>query len=257
TCARDERDRAPRDKLADENHTAPPGIRRFSPYIETQIHFFKVAVQWDGDTEKTGVEKQKSDHAEKGLTIIEVDLCATRNQRREQARIDDIIQHGEVTPVSSEKWLHVMILPSESAAVELIGSANAISRSKSLRLRNRTEVGALRGENPFGPSFVLLRWRTWNFQLNELRPAWFITDRGKKRSGVAVCQQRDVSRNGDVLGIFCNRAPIDESKTTLLIISVKTDPDAVTIGLVWNLKRRWRTKLELQFQSFAIDPRRF
>src|SRR5438552_8985304 len=110
TCARDERDRAPRDKLADENHTAPPGIRRFSPYIETQIHFFKVAVQRDRDTEKTRVEKQKSDHAEKGFMIIEVNLCATRNQRREQARIDDIIQHGEVTPVSSEKWLHVMIL---------------------------------------------------------------------------------------------------------------------------------------------------
>jgi hypothetical protein len=60
-----------------------------------------------------------------------------------------------------------------------------------------------------------------------------------------------------VFGVFCNRAPIDESKPTLLIISVKTDSDAVTIGLVWNLKRRRRTKLELQFKSLAIDPRRF
>jgi hypothetical protein len=150
-----------------------------------------------------------------------------------------------------------MILRFEPRPVESIDRANAISRSKSLRLRNWTEVGALRGQNPFGPSFVLLRWRTWNFQLNELRPAWFITDRGKKRSGVAVCQQRDVSRSGDVFGVSCNRAPIDESKTTLLIVSVKTDPDAVTIGLVWNLKRCRRTKLELQFKSLAVDPRRF
>jgi hypothetical protein len=63
TRARDERDRAPRDKLADENHTAPPHIRRSSSHIETQIYFFEVAVQWDGETQKTRVEKEKSDHA--------------------------------------------------------------------------------------------------------------------------------------------------------------------------------------------------
>jgi hypothetical protein len=60
-----------------------------------------------------------------------------------------------------------------------------------------------------------------------------------------------------VLGIFRNRAPIDESKPTLLIVGVKADSNAVTIGLFWDLKRRWRTKLELQLKSLAIDPRRF
>src|SRR2546430_13475402 len=132
-----------------------------------------------------------------------------------------------------------------TVAGESISRANAISRSKSFRLRNRTEVGALGGENPFGPSFILLCWRRRNFQFNELRPGWFVTDRGKKRSGLAVCQQWYVSRNCDVIGIFCNPTPIDESKTTLLIIGVEADPNAVTIGLIWNLKRWWRAKLKL------------
>src|SRR5438093_2688090 len=146
---------------------------------------------------------------------------------------------------------------SQRVAMESISRANAISCSKTLRLRNRTEVRALRGENPLGPSVVLSCWRRGNFQFNELRSCWFVTDRGKKRSSLAVCQQRDVARNRDLFAIFCNRAPIDESKTTLLIISVKADSNAVTIGLFWNLKRRWRTKLELQLKSHAIDPRRF
>ena len=142
-------------------------------------------------------------------------------------------------------------------AIQSISPSNAISRSKSFRLRNRTEVGALRCENPFRPSFVLLSWRRWNFQFNELRPAGFVTDRGKKRSRLAVRQQRDVSWNSDVFGIFFNAAPIDESKTILLIVGVKADSNAVTIGLLWNLKCWRRAKLELQFELLAIDPRRF
>ena len=142
-------------------------------------------------------------------------------------------------------------------AIESISRSNAISRSKSFRLRNRTEVGVLRCENPFRPSFVLLCWRRWKFQFNKLRPGWFVTDRGKKRSGLAMCKSRDVSWNGDVFGIFFNAAPIDESKTILLIVGVKADSNAVTIGLVWNLKRWGRAKLELQFELLAIDPRRF
>jgi len=106
THAGDERDCATRDKLADENYAPPPCIRRFSLNVETQIHFFKIAVQRVGKTEKTRVEKEKSDHAQEGLTVFKVDLCTGRNQWREQARIDCVIEHREVTPVSCEKWLH-------------------------------------------------------------------------------------------------------------------------------------------------------
>src|SRR6266496_2725473 len=109
TCARDERDRAARDKFADENYTTSPRVRRFSPHIETQIHFFEIAVQRNWKSEKARVEKEKSNHAQEGLTIFEIDLCTQRNERCEQARIDGVIQHRKVTPVSSEKGLHVKV----------------------------------------------------------------------------------------------------------------------------------------------------
>src|SRR6266516_2762520 len=99
-----------------------------------------------------------------------------------------------------------------TVAVESINRANAISHGKSFRLRYRTEIGALCRENPFRPTFVLFPWRR---------------------------------RNCYVIGIFCNPTPIDESKTTLLIIGVEADPNAVTIALIWNLKRWWRAELKL------------
>ena len=69
-------------------------------------------------------------------------------------------------------------------------------------------------------------------------------------------QQRDMSRNRGMFGIFCDPVPVNESVLILPIVSVKTDADAVTVGLLWNFKYRRGAKLELQFQSLAIDPRR-
>ena len=60
-----------------------------------------------------------------------------------------------------------------------------------------------------------------------------------------------------MLGIFCDPVPVDESVLILPIVSVKADSDAVTVGLVWNFKSCRRAKLELQFETLAIDPRRF
>src|SRR5437667_3593521 len=149
--ARDERDRAAGDKLADENYTAPPGVGRFSPHVETQIHFFEIAVQRDGKSEETRVEKEKSDHTEKGLIVFVVDLCTKRNQRREQARIDDVIQHRKVTPVCREKWLHVKVRRSWTAATELIADRlNTITRAESRRVGDWTEIGLLGGVDPVG-----------------------------------------------------------------------------------------------------------
>ena len=45
--------------------------------------------------------------------------------------------------------------------------------------------------------------------------------------------------------------------SSLPIVSVKTDSDAVTVGLVWNFKCCRGAKLELQFEALAIDGWRF
>jgi len=57
-------------------------------------------------THETAVEKQKSNDAEEGLTIFEIDFGAQGNKPRDQAGIDDVIQYRQITPVGSEKWLH-------------------------------------------------------------------------------------------------------------------------------------------------------
>src|SRR6266581_3271522 len=187
-CAGNYRDRPARHKFADENHTAPPRISGFFPNIEAQVHFLEIPMQRNWKAEQARVEKEKANNTQKRLAIFVVDFSASRNKGREQARIDDVIQHRKVTPVSSEKWLHVKILGSQPVAVESLSRANAISRSKSFRLRDRAQVASLGGENPFGPSFVFLAWRRWNFQFDELRPGWFVTDRGEERSTFAVGQ---------------------------------------------------------------------
>ncbi len=67
---------------------------------------------------------------------------------------------------------------------------------------NRTKIGPLRGENPVRSGFVILSWRRWNSQFNKLRRDWFVADRGQERSGFAMRQQRNLSGNHGMFGIF-------------------------------------------------------
>jgi hypothetical protein len=66
-------------------------------------------MQRDRKTEKTGIEKEKSDNTDECLAVLIIDLCAGRNERFNQSRIDDVIQHRQITPVSGKKWLHVAV----------------------------------------------------------------------------------------------------------------------------------------------------
>jgi hypothetical protein len=90
-CTGDEGNRAARHKLADENYAASPDVGRFSPHVEAQVHLFEIAMQWDRKTEKTSIEKQKSDNADKCLAVFIIDLCAGRNERFNESRINDVI----------------------------------------------------------------------------------------------------------------------------------------------------------------------
>src|SRR5207237_3889495 len=67
---------------------------------------------------------------------------------------------------------------------------------------NRTKIGPLRGENPVRSGFVILSWRRWNSQFNKLRRDWFVADTGQERSGFAMRQQRNLSGNQGMFGIF-------------------------------------------------------
>jgi hypothetical protein len=52
------------------------------------------------------VEKEQADDADEGFAVFVIDLGARRNEWRENPRIDDKIEHGEVAPVGGEERLH-------------------------------------------------------------------------------------------------------------------------------------------------------
>src|SRR5215831_14532663 len=95
-----------RHHFTDKHNAATPRVGGFLADIETQIHFFKIAVERDRQTEQTRVEKEETDHADKRFAVFEIDLGAGRDKRRENARIDGVIEHGYITPVGSEERLH-------------------------------------------------------------------------------------------------------------------------------------------------------
>ncbi len=105
--ARHQRDGATRDKLPNENNSAPPAVSGFSTDIKAQVHFFEIPMQWNRQTEQSCIEKEKTDDADERLAVFVIDLSAGRDERRENARIDNVIEHGEITPARSEKWFHV------------------------------------------------------------------------------------------------------------------------------------------------------
>ena len=66
-------------------------------------------MQRDWKTEKTRIEKEKSDDTDERLAIFIVDLRSSRNERFNQSRIDDIIQHRQITPIGCKKRFHVVV----------------------------------------------------------------------------------------------------------------------------------------------------
>src|SRR5438046_1895608 len=63
-------------------------------------------MQRDWKTQKTCIEKQKSDYADERLAVFIIDIRSDRNERFNQRRIDNVIQHRQITPVSGKKWFH-------------------------------------------------------------------------------------------------------------------------------------------------------
>lgn len=63
------------------------------PHVATQIHFVKVAMEGNRDTAHARIQKPETDQAYVRASLPKVDLDATRHMRREQRRIDFVIQH--------------------------------------------------------------------------------------------------------------------------------------------------------------------
>ncbi len=75
-----------------------------------------------------------------------------------------------------------------AATESTVNRLNAIADCEPFQFGNGSKIGTLSCAYPIGPCFIFLAWAGWNFQFNELRSNRFVANRGKKRSGFAVCQ---------------------------------------------------------------------
>ena len=63
-------------------------------------------MQRNRKAEQSRVEKEKANDTQKRFAIFVIDLGARRDERRQNTRINNEIQNGEITPVGGEKGLH-------------------------------------------------------------------------------------------------------------------------------------------------------
>lgn len=73
-------------------------------------------MQRDGQSEQARVEKKKADYAEKCLPIFEIDFSSRRDERRDDLRIDNEVEHGEIPPVGGEKRAHANKISGDQGA---------------------------------------------------------------------------------------------------------------------------------------------
>src|SRR5262249_9866306 len=83
----------------------------------------------------------ETNDTEKSLTVFEIDFGFGRNQRRNEARIDDVIQHRQITPAGREKWLHATNVNAQSGARDS-GSQNVpdLEWESGRRVRSRRSI---------------------------------------------------------------------------------------------------------------------
>jgi hypothetical protein len=103
--SREERNRPTRHEFLHEDDAAPPSLGRAVPDIKPQVDLFKIAMERKRNSENPGLEKEKPDHADIGNGAERIDLQAVRKERREQLRLDRVIQHDKVPPFRGQKNL--------------------------------------------------------------------------------------------------------------------------------------------------------
>jgi hypothetical protein len=91
----------------DENHAAPPAIRRFVPDVKAQVHLLEIPVKRNRHAPHAGVQKEKTDDRDQAAALPQIQFGSRRNVRREQGWLDRVVQHRQMPPLGGEKnrWL--------------------------------------------------------------------------------------------------------------------------------------------------------
>jgi polyphosphate glucokinase len=93
----------PRDNFSNEHYSPSHSFAGLSSHIEAQVNFFKVLMKRDKDPEQPGSKKPKTDEANVDLLFETIQFGAGRNQMLDDCRIDGVVQHHQIAPLSRQK----------------------------------------------------------------------------------------------------------------------------------------------------------
>jgi hypothetical protein len=98
------RDAAFRHNLANENHSAPDFVSLATPHIEAKIYFLEISVERDRkEAKELSTQELKSNQTDESLSSKGIHLRAVRNLPPQNVRLDLVIQHHQIPPLSGKK----------------------------------------------------------------------------------------------------------------------------------------------------------
>src|SRR2546423_6225012 len=78
-------------------------LRQLPAYVEAEIYLLEILVEERRKAEDVSVQKQKANQTDVVLTGFVIEKSSFRYQRRQHRRIDLVIEHRQITPLSAEK----------------------------------------------------------------------------------------------------------------------------------------------------------
>ncbi|MFZ0954031.1 MAG: hypothetical protein WAN17_17300 [Candidatus Sulfotelmatobacter sp.] len=97
--------RAPRHDLRNENNSSSVIATVFAANIEAQVDLIEIGVKWNWETsEEPGSAESKAHEADVGSSVECIQRRAGRNVPSEQAGINLVIQHDQISPLSGKEY---------------------------------------------------------------------------------------------------------------------------------------------------------
>ena len=84
--------------------------------VKAQVHFFKRLVKRHGTAEQASLVEFETNEAGVGDAVMSVEFSSCRNERAQQLRLDDVVQHEQVLPFGGEEgallsqWVHILLI---------------------------------------------------------------------------------------------------------------------------------------------------
>src|SRR5438874_12426572 len=144
--ARHATDHLPRHAFADEHDAVADLVVDHAPDVEAEVNFLEILVKGNGRAEHPRVEELKSDQADVGFALPEVERRSGGNAIDEERRIDLPVEHHEVAPLGGQEWpAWFTVARTRATFYSLLHERPSRRHPAGARLMPRGEYGPSRG----------------------------------------------------------------------------------------------------------------